>query len=440
MRQRLRHYWSFVSGGLWFLPLVMTAAAVLLAMGLLRLGSVLPDEKAGFWLLYSGDADSARDLLSAMLGGMISMTSLVVSITMVVLTLAAGQIGPRLVRSFMADRNTQASLGLFVASIFYLLLVLRTIEGGSSAEVPHAAVTGGTLLTALSLFVLLFFVHRLASSIVYDNVVRRVGQELDDTLFALFPEEPEEHCPPPEDDLAWVSLGRQGYVQSVDYKGLVAAATGCGARVRLAVRPGDFALAQVRAFGVHPASACSDALADRLRNTIVVGGERTEPQDVAFGFQRLTEVATRALSPGINDVFTAIAAIDTISASLAHALGRAPEPAMLRDEHGCPRLFRPSLTHAELVAVAFDPLRWSARSSPAVLRRIAEAIGRLAPCLRQEEHRRALLEQIDAAETEACAADLPSRDLEIVRAACNRARRDLAGADGPSLRPGPRGG
>ncbi len=430
MGQRLRLYWGFVSGGLWFLPTVMAAAAVLLAVGLLRLGAVLPEGSAGFWLLYSGDADSARELLAAMLGGMISMASLVVSITMVVLTLAAGQIGPRLVRSFMADRQTQASLGLFAAVILYLLVVLRTIEGGSAAEVPHAAVTGGTLLTALAILVLLLHVHRLATSIVYDNVVRRVGHDLDGILRRMLPERRQAPgaCPaPPAGGLAWVGLDGHGYVQGVDHGAMVAAAAACGVRVVLALRPGDYVLARGRAFGIHPAAACTPALAGRLRGAVVLGAERTEAQDAALGFQRLSEVATRALSPGINDVFTAVAVVDTVSASLALALGRGAQPGVLCDGEGEPRLFRPPLDPADLVAPALDPMRQAAAGSPLVLCRMAAAMGRLAPYLdgAGERARAILLAQLDAVEEGAGKAGLAQRDLDMVRRACAAARREL---------------
>lgn len=426
MGQRLRLYWEFVVGSLWFLPTVMSLGALLLAVGLLRLGSVLPDEATGFWLLYSGDADSARELLAAMLGGMISMTSLVVSITMVVLTLAAGQIGPRLVRSFMGDRQTQASLGLFAAVILYLLVVLRTIEGGSAAEVPHAAVTGGTLLTAAAILVLLLHVHRLATSIVYDNVVRRVGRDLDQTLRRILPAEREsdDNRPAPSDP-AWVGLDGHGYVQAVDYGAMVETAAACGVRVVLALRPGDYVLDRGRAFGIHPAAACTPRLLGRLRDAVVLGAERTEAQDVALGFQRLSEVGTRALSPGINDLFTAVVVVDTVSASLALALQRCPEPPVVCDEEGEPRLFRPSLAPADLVGPALDPIRQVATGSPLVLGRLAAAVGRLAPYLggKDDPARAALLAQLDAVEDGVGKAGLAARDLQMVRRSCAAARQ-----------------
>ena len=67
---------------------------------------------------------------------MITMATLVVSITMVVLTLAAQQLGPRLIRSFMSDRRTQATLGLFVGTVVYLLLVLRSTYGKTESACP----------------------------------------------------------------------------------------------------------------------------------------------------------------------------------------------------------------------------------------------------------------------------------------------------------------
>lgn len=115
MNDRLRHYLEIVRTSLWLIPVLMGCAAFGLAIVLLSWGRGIINDASDYWLLYAGDTENARELLSALLTGMISMTALVVSITMVVLTLAAGQIGPRLIRTFIQDRVTQFVLGLFLS-------------------------------------------------------------------------------------------------------------------------------------------------------------------------------------------------------------------------------------------------------------------------------------------------------------------------------------
>jgi uncharacterized membrane protein len=87
---RLRNFFALIRAQLWLVPALMTAAAALLAYVTLMFGGAVQTLAGGSsWWLYSGDASTARDLLSGFLSGLITMTSLVVSLTVVILTTAA---------------------------------------------------------------------------------------------------------------------------------------------------------------------------------------------------------------------------------------------------------------------------------------------------------------------------------------------------------------
>lgn len=430
---RLRHTWMFVRTSLWFVPVLMGAVAVVLAALLVNSDVGLPDGVTEFWLIYSGDADSARELLSSLLSGMISMTSLVVSITMVVLTLAAGQIGPRLIRTFIQDRMTQAVLGLFLADILYLLVVFRTIDGSRPDSVPHLAVTIGTGLTTLCLFVLLVFIHKLARSIIYDNVVQVVATELHHCVRRLLPDRPG-ICPtpPPERDPAWVALGQDGYVQEIDTDALVEVARRADAIVRLHVRPGHYVLSRGEHVAVEPASACNPDLVKAVRGAFIIGSERTPSQDLEFGIRQLVEMSTRALSPGINDVFTALAVIDSLSSSLGHIFERGLEPPVLCDADGRIRVVRSVPDYEGMVGAAFDQIRQTGAGKPAVLIRLVDSIARLAPYVRGDEQRAPLLEQLDMIALAAEQTVPMPRDLDALKARCRDARQRLEAPHHPS--------
>lgn len=423
---RLHHTWMFIRSSLWFVPVLMGTVAVALAILLVRNGDGLPDSVTEFWLIYSGDADSARELLAALLSGMISMTSLVVSITMVVLTLAAGQIGPRLIRTFIQDRVTQAVLGLFLADILYLLVVFRTIGGLKSGGVPHLAVTVGTALTTLCLFVLLYYIHRLARSIIYDNVVQVVARELHHSAERLLPDKPGV-CPdpPPETTSAWVALGSDGYIQEIDTDALVKALQGAGAIVRLHVRPGHYVMQRGEHVAIEPAEACTPEMVDAVRGTFIIGSERTPSQDLEFGIRQLVEMSTRALSPGINDVFTALAVIDSLSSSVGHIFERGLEPPVLCDGEGRIRVVRNVTDYEGIVGAAFDQIRQAGVANASVLIRLADAIARLAPYVRIEGQRRPLLEQLDMILSVADDTISMARDRAILKDRCNEARQRL---------------
>lgn len=423
---RLRHTWMFVRSSLWFVPMLMGALAVALAILLVRNGEGLPDSVTEFWLIYSGDADSARELLSSLLSGMISMTSLVVSITMVVLTLAAGQIGPRLIRTFIQDRVTQAVLGLFLADILYLLVVFRTIGGLKSGGVPHLAVTVGTALTTLCLFVLLYYIHRLARSIIYDNVVQVVARELHHSAERLLPET-SSVCPdpPPETASAWMALDSDGYIQEIDTDALVEALRCAGAIVRLHVRPGHYVMQRGEHVAIEPAEACTPELVKAVRGAFIIGSERTPTQDLEFGIRQLVEMSTRALSPGINDVFTALAVIDSLSSSVGHIFQRGLEPPVLCDGEGRIRVVRNVTDYEGVVGAAFDQIRQAGVSNAPVLIRLTDAIARLAPYVRVEEQKRPLLEQVAMILSVADDSVPMARDRDILKVRCREARLRL---------------
>jgi len=427
MRDRLRNTWQFLRASLWFIPVLMGAAAIALAITLLIHGSGV-EEPEDYWLLYAGDTENARELLSSLLTGMITMTSLVVSITMVVLTLAAGQIGPRLIRNFIEDRVTQAVLGLFLADILYLLIVFRTIDGKRMGSAPHLAVSTGTGLTVLCLFVLLFYVHRQARSIIYDNVIRSVAAELRRAADRLLPDEARSDRPPHPvagEDFAWVGLDRNGYVQTIDLGRLVAAARHANAMVRLEIRPGHYVIEQGEHVAVHPASARANELSKRIRRAFVIGSERTPTQDIEFGIRQLVEIATRALSPGINDVFTALAVIDNLPAALAHILPRLPEPAVAYDGTGAVRVMRAVADHENIIGAAFDQIRQAGSGHPAVLIRLADAIARLPSAALPDGVRRPLLEQLAMVLADGERSITSARDREILQARGRRAREWL---------------
>lgn len=428
MKDRIRHYWEFLRASLWFVPFLMGGVAAMLAVALLTWGRGVVENATDYWLLYAGDADNARQLLSSLLTGMITMTSLVVSITMVVLTLAAGQIGPRLIRNFIQDWTTQAVLGLFLADIVYLLVVFRTIDGNQADRVPHLAVSVGTGLTTLCLFVLLVYVHKLARSIIYDNVVQRVAADLHDVTAALLPERgdgPPEKPPDLRGDFAWVDLDQDGYVQAIDLDGLVATAQRADSVIRLDVRPGHYVIGGGEHVAVFPAGACTADLSKAIRGAFIIGSERTPTQDVEFGIRQLVEMATRALSPGINDVFTALAVIDNLSASMARIFDRAIEPTVLRDSAGIVRVVRDVTGYDGFVGAGFDQIRQAGSGNAAVLIRLVDAILRLAPRVRSDAQREPLREQLDMILKAGEQNIAIPRDLDILRARWRQATERL---------------
>jgi len=169
---------------------------------------------------------------------------------------------------------------------------------------------------------------------------------------------------------------RAGYVQAIDLAGLVALAQEHDAVVRLHHPPGSFLMLDGPLADVFP-EAASEALAGRIEGSYVLGAVRTPQQDPYFLFDQLLEVAVRALSPGINDPFTAISCIDRMAESLNLLARRRLPPAFLTDDEGALRLVVPRPEIGELVEHLFGELRAHGAADPMVARHLALTLRRM---------------------------------------------------------------
>lgn len=417
---------------LWIVPGAMSAAAAVLAWFLLssRFEDIVTDPSAKWWL-FSGDAGTARDLLSALLSGLITMTSLVVSITMVVLSLAAGQLGPRLILNFIRDRQIQLVLGLFMGTIVYTLLVLRSVsdELGPKA-IPHIAVAVASALTMICLFALLFFVHKIARSIIADTVVRQVADELETAIAKASPHRRE---PQTQDAISKsfsvrtpVAMGVAGYVQVIDYAQLVELATEHDVVIEAQVRAGHFVLRGGEHFEILSNGPVPAKLPDDLRKAIVIGPERTSTQDLEYSVRQLVEIAVRALSPGVNDPFTALAVVNRLGAALECAAARADPPAVRVDDEAVVRVKAKVTNFVGLLDASFNQIRQAAAGNAAVLIQTSDTLGQLAVVVDDPAGRAGLYAHLQKIERAAARGLSDPADLHDFTASANETRKRLA--------------
>jgi len=417
--------WEKLRTSFWLVPGSMALLAGLLAYlaHLADLWLTARDVSELPFLVFVSTPDTARNVISTLLSSMITMTSLVFSITMVVLTLAASQFGPRLVRSFMSDPHTQYVLGVFVMTSVYCLTVLGSIgtASGSGEQTAFATVSVALLLALLSLALLVLFLHFLALSIVSETVIERVGREIVELLDALDPvpavrnEGLEEQLPEDYKEAArFFGPTVDGYVEAIDFEQLLVEAEEADVLIGLSFRPGDYVIIDGGGIGVYPAARCSPELEEAVRSAIVIGSHRTPNQDPEFSIRHLVEIAVRALSPGINDPYTAVAVINQLSAALSRLMGRALPEGAIRDAGGTLRVVCDRATYATLVGVAFNQIRQNAGGKPVIFIHLLEAIGRIAVHARLEAQREALRVHLGAI-TDAARRDVADgMDLGII--------------------------
>lgn len=410
---KLSKLWDSLHSSFWFVPTLM----VVLAIGLSFL-TIAIDQKQETNIMgevgwaYSLGPNGSRAILSAIAGSMVSVATTAFSITIVALQLASSQFGPRLLRNFMQDTGNQVVLGTFISTFVYSLMVLRTINGVEENEfVPHIAVTCGIGLAIASIGVLIYFIHHSASSIQVDQVIKKVGDDLDDAIDRLFPEKIGHSASkqrqkqsiadiPPDFDRVSRSIqaGNSGYVQAIDDNQLMQIATEKHLLLRVQQYPGRFVVQGSELVRVFPEEKANKQIAAQINRAFVFGSQRTEQQDIEFSIDQLVEIAVRALSPGINDPFTAIRCIDQLSAALCHFAQREIPSPYRYDDSDQLRIIAEPITFADITDAAFNQIRQYGQSSVAVTMRLLEAIAVIATFTHRSSDQIALRRHADMIE------------------------------------------
>lgn len=401
---RLHALWESIRTTYWALPSLMTLAAIGLSVAMIQLDEAVSTKLLGTlpWV-YAGGPEGARAVLSTIAGSMIGVAGVTFSITIVALTLASQQFGPRLLRNFLRDLGNQIVLGTFVSTFIYCLLVLRTVRGQEDAAfVPHLAVTAGVVLAVVSLGVLIYFIHHISVSIQATQIIAQIGADLEAAIDRLFPEEVRQGIAeggqtPGEvttlsdhDSLAAVSL-TSGYVQVVDTNGLAALACERDLVLHVEVRPGTFVRKGSRLASVGAGARLDDELARAICNAFIIGNDRTPTQDIDFFISQLVELAGRALSPGVNDPGTARTCLDRLGQALCRLAGRRFASGLCRDVNGALRVVTPAVTFPSVADGALNEIRRYGRSNVSVTTHLFAVVRDVASCVRREADRLALM-------------------------------------------------
>ena len=387
-----------VAGGLFAVTFSVDLAAY---HGHLRLPS---------WI-RTGSADAGRQVLTAIAAAVITVVGVVFSITILALTLASQQFGPRMMRNFIRDTGNQVTLGVFVATFVYAVLALGSITSNPHGDfVPHLSITVSEALLLVDLSVLIYFIHHIAKTIQLPEVIAGIARDL---VMAIDSEFPARSLNPPDgvpasgsgrtvDEIRHlidtrgitVPASASGYLQFVGYGDLVNIAMHTDSVIRLDHRPGHFLVAGHPVASVWPQGAATQ-VSRQLAEAHIVGPHRTLTQDPVFAIDQLVEIAIRALSPAVNDTFTALTCIDWLSAGLSRVSGRELVEGVYRDRFGRVRLIESDPSFARMVDRAFDKIRQAATGMPAVLIRLLSAVTVVMKDASSPEQRAILLRQAE---------------------------------------------
>ena len=376
--------WAGVRNSYWFVPSLMAIGAIALSFATTavddRIGSEWMDNIG--WLSANQPA-GARAVLSTVAGSMITVAGVTFSMTILSIAQTTSQVGPRLLNNFMGDKANQFTLGVFISTFLYCLMVLRTVRNAEtaapgissagdlmSAFVPHVAVIVGVLMAIASVGVLIFFIHHIPESMHVSNIIAGVGRGLNKQITDQFPArvgDPHEDTANQkiESDLpdsfyntakSIYSTGT-GYLEYVDADEIIRLASKHDLVLKVGPSPGDFVTEKNIILLASPSDRIDESLESKLAAMFILGSQRNATQDLRFQVNQLVEVAMRALSPGVNDPFTATNCMDWLQSAFESLAGRTLPDAHRYDAEKKLRLVAEPITFDSFASLVFDQLR-----------------------------------------------------------------------------------
>jgi uncharacterized membrane protein len=434
-RVAARYRWDRMKVSFWFAPAVMSIAAVLLAWFMYELDSLIPNEiLANSHFILSGSPAELRTALISMATTILATAGVVFTLLTLPLSTVAAQYGSRLLRVFLGDRTTQLVLGTFVATFVYCLAAaLSILPTMVDPNGPQLTVTVGLILMLASFGSLILLVQHISTMLQAPNIAAAAGAELRDVILSEIPNQANagEGFKDTSEDSPGSLEERNGYVirvkqagsiQYIDPQYLLTLAREHNLVIRLLRKPGHIVWRGTKVALVWPANRVDEDLDRQIRNAFRVGNGRTPTQDVAYAINQLVEMAVRAMSPAINDPFTAMTCVDYIGEGLALFIKQGERSSYYYDQNNRLRIILEPVTFTELIDGAFDMLRHASCDNSSVLLHILDAIDAIGKETDSTEIHQQLLRHLDLIQKESKAGALIDTDRERISDYCEKLR------------------
>ena len=427
MKFRLLRIWETISVSFWFLPMLIILFSIVSASFFVYIDRLIFIHKPEVFPKYlMGGATGARAVLSTIAASMITVASIVFSITFVTLGLASSQLGPRAVRNFMKSRMNQVVLGAYVSAFIYCLIVMRSVNTQiDTAFIPNVAVLMGMVQALINILLLIFFIHNISMAIQADNVIARISAEFERKIKETFSKIADEgqknirDCEQEFVDLPYshsLFAPQSNYLMAINSDLLFSIADRLNLIIKIHFKPGDFICRNAELMEVRSLEQIDQEVSTQLVQTMNYNGHRTGVQDVEFLVLELVEIACRALSPGINDPFTAITCIDKLGGIICDfSEFQFPSPYIFDKEQNL-RLIMKTTTFDGFVQAAFNQIIQYAEGKGEILIRIMETFRYAAEAFTEKEHLTPIVNQADKAMRQAEFSIREPKDREKMKA------------------------
>ena len=371
---------EYLKGSVWFYPLIGAVLGPLLAV-LTRQADTSVTVPAV--LRYA--PSTASTVLTTIVGAMVGLTGFVVTVTVLAIQMATGTFSARYMRLWYRDNLLKASLAVLAGTLAFSFTLLSQV---TSNHAPNIGVSVAGFLTVLSLVLFLLFFDRFVHRLRPVAVAGLVGQQARRIIATITQPAQAESASPQAgtgDPALMVSSQRDGSIQAIDVRGLVAWASKHDQLLAMQAAVGDFVTTGQPVIAVLGNGSIPEKTSRQLRGMIALGVERTIEQDPAFAIRIIVDIAVKALSAAINDPTTAVQAMDHL-AGVLELLGSTPlhGPLTFRGFGGVPRLLMPGRTWEDYLTLGVTEIREYGSTSIQVMRRLRAMLEHLRESVRSE--------------------------------------------------------
>jgi len=414
-----RHATYNLRGG--FLVRPLTIALTLGLVGALLSWLEESNPALGDWVpkvlfLSHADPQVAQVILAGIAASIMTVVSIVFAILLMTLTLASMQFSPRIIVSFVRDRATQWTLGIFLGTFLYCMAALPAAHALPRPFAPVTTVLGAMSLAIICVGLLLFFIHHISQAISVNHIVDRIASETEAVIDDVMPLPRRQRQVETGDgaEPTWETAIRSnvsGYIRFVDTKRLLVLATSHRVKIRVLRRVGQFVPAGVPLLMVQKGERLSAENHAQFRQAVDLGPTRTFQQDVEFGVLQIVDIALRAISPAVNDPTTAICCVDQLSRLMIRFASREmPEP-WYYDLRGTARVSVKWIDFERLLDSAFEQIRMYSKTDTAVSLRLLRALGDVVASTQDANLRNTLCERAKRV-VQGCAERIGAEELK----------------------------
>lgn len=402
--KKLLFFWSELKATFWFIPVLIILLSILLAIGFVYADDVTTFSQDGLGrFLFVNSVDSARSILTTISGAMIGVAGTVFSVTLVALTLASSQLGPRLIKNFMYVRLNQVVLGSYISTYLYCLIVLNAIrETGGDTFIPVLSILIAIIAAIANIILLIVFIHQIAVSIQADKVISEISTFISKQVRVLFPEKMENEIDADEElpvektksgykNVISVKCTRSGYLQYIDSESLLDAMTSSDALIELHYRTGDYIVEDSEIGKLYTNDKSAKDKLEKILSLIVIGKTKTAQQDLEYSIRQMVEIAVRALSTGVNDPYTAITCIDNLTAAMCYLAQINFHSKYRVDDNKQLRIIADTLDFEGVLDAAFNQIRQFSAGNTAIIIRLMEALTTIHKFAKKENYKKAVI-------------------------------------------------